>query len=93
MGLTDLGTYNPKSTLPSGAKSDHAYYPSYAFDLGFSPQIGMRNGMAAAFFNSMISRPEVSYVICGDKIWSQTGGLHSYTYGNHDNHVHVSTRH
>jgi hypothetical protein len=32
--FTDLGTYNPKSTLPGGGKSDHAYYPAWAFDLG-----------------------------------------------------------
>ena len=93
MGMTDLGTYNNASRLPSGAKSDHAYYPSYAFDLGFSPQIGMRNEIAKAFFNSMVGKPEVSYVICGDVIWSQGKGLHAYPYGNHDNHVHVSARH
>lgn len=92
MGLTDLGTYNPSSTLPSGAKSDHAYWPARAFDLGFSPQIGWDNLNARAFFNSMVERPEVEYVILGNKIWSRDAGLHAYTGGGHDGHVHVSQR-
>jgi len=93
MGLTDLGTYNPSSKLPSGAPSDHAYFPAYAFDVGFTPQTGMNNQIAKAFFNSMVGRPEVSYVICGNSIWSQEKGLHSYTYGGHEGHVHVSGIH
>ncbi len=90
MGLTDLGTYNPASTLPGGGKSDHAVYPALAFDLGFTPQIGQKHPTARAFFQQMIGRPEVEYVILGDLIWSRGRGVHSYTSGGHLNHVHVS---
>jgi hypothetical protein len=30
MGMSDLGTYNPASRLPSGRRSDHAYLPAKA---------------------------------------------------------------
>jgi hypothetical protein len=93
MGLSDLGTYNGASVLPSGAKSDHAYWPSFAFDLGVSPQTGWNNLVGRAFFTLMVGRSEVHYVILGDKIWSREQGLHAYTYGNHDNHCHVSGLH
>lgn len=92
MGLTDLGTYNPASTLPGGGPSDHSVYPAYAFDLGCTPQTGQRNPTAKSFFQKMVGRPEVEYVILGDLIWSRSRGLHSYTAGGHDNHVHVSGR-
>lgn len=90
MGLTDLGTYNPASRLPGGGKSDHAQYPALAFDLGFSPQTGYGNFTARQFFLKMVDRPEVEYVILGNKIWSKSRGLHQYTAGGHMNHVHVS---
>ena len=90
MGLTDLGTYNPSSRLPSGAPSDHAVWPAFAFDLGFSPQTGYANPLARTFFDAMIGRPEVEYVILGEKIWSRSQGLHSYTSGGHEGHVHTS---
>ncbi len=93
MGLSDLGTYNPNSRLPSGAPSDHAMWPAYAFDLGFSPQTGMANPVANKFFNLMVGRPEVHYVICGTSIWSVEEGLHSYTSGGHEGHVHTSGKH
>lgn len=89
-GLTDLGTYNPSSRLPSGAPSDHALWPAFAFDLGCSPQTGYENLVARRFFNDMVGKPEVNYVILGNKIWSRAAGLHTYTAGGHDNHVHVS---
>lgn len=87
MGMSDLGTYNPASRLPSGAPSDHALYPARAFDLGFS---GYPNATADKFFKMMIGRPEVNYAIYGNKIWSVEKGLHAYTDGGHYNHVHVS---
>jgi hypothetical protein len=90
MGLSDLGTYNPSSTLPSGAKSDHAVWPAYAFDLGVDPDNGFQNPTGRAFFEAMVGRPEVEYVILGNRIWSRSLGLHAYGAGGHDNHVHVS---
>lgn len=81
----DLGAYNPKSTLPgSGKPSDHASNPAYAFDVGGDPQ------SLEQFFNMMAARPGVEYVIYRNKIWSRTRGLHAYTSGGHDTHVHVS---
>lgn len=92
MGLTDLGTYNPASTLPGGGPSDHSVFPARAFDLGCNPQTGWQNATARAFFEKMVGRPEVEYVILGDRIWSVARGLHTYTAGGHLNHVHVSGR-
>jgi hypothetical protein len=92
MGLSDLGTYNPASTLPGGGKSDHAHYPARAFDLGIEPDTGWNNLTARAFFNQMVDHPAVEYVILGDKIWSRSRGLHEYTAGGHLNHLHVSAR-
>lgn len=90
MGMPDLGTYNPMSRLPSGARSDHAVYPAMAFDLGVSPANGYANPTGKAFFQRMVGREEVEYVILGNKIWSRTRGLHTYYGGGHDNHCHVS---
>ena len=90
MGLTDLGTYNPASRLPSGLPSDHAVYPAVAFDLGFTPQIGYEHPVARKFFHLMAGAEGIHYVICGTKIWSTEKGLHSYTSGGHEGHVHVS---
>ncbi len=90
LGLSDLGTYNPASTLPGGGKSDHAYHPARAFDLGLT-KVGTRE-RARWFFRRMIDRPEVEYVIFEDKIWSRNKGLHAYTAGGHLTHVHVSLR-
>lgn len=92
MGLSDLGTYNPASRLPSGAPSDHAVYPAFAFDLGIEPDIGWANETGRKFFGIAMQRPEVEYVILGTMIWSIDRGLHAYTGGGHENHVHVSGR-
>lgn len=90
-GLTDLGTHNPASTLPGGGPSDHSVYPAYAFDLGFSPQTGWANLQARAVALKLAGRPEVEYVILGDRIWTDDGrGWHAYTAGNHANHIHCS---
>lgn len=90
MGLSDLGTYNPASRLPGGGVSDHAQSPALAFDLGVTPAIGMAHPTGRVFFEAMIGRPEVNYVILGDTIWSRDRGRHRYTAGGHMNHVHVS---
>lgn len=90
MGLIDLGTYNPASSLPSGRPSDHSVYPAVAFDLGFYPQTGQNNPTARKFYEQMKARPEVEYVILGNLIWSRDRGERRYTAGNHANHVHVS---
>ena len=91
MHLFDLGTWNPRSTLPSGAKSDHAVYPAYAFDLGFDPDIGWEHDVARSYFYAALHRPEVEYVILGSKIgFRRTGTVQYYGSGGHYNHVHVS---
>jgi hypothetical protein len=91
LGASDLGTYNPGSTLPGGGKSDHAYNPARAFDLGntakFTPTL------AWFYYRLCKKRPEVEYVIYRRKIWSRDGGEREYTAGGHDTHVHVSLRH
>ncbi len=91
MDLFDLGTYNPASRLPSGAPSDHAVFPPYAFDLGFDPDTGYEHDIARAFFGICMRRPEVEYVILGNRIGTRrTGLINYYGYGGHSNHVHVS---
>jgi hypothetical protein len=92
MGMSDLGTYNPNSNLPSGAPSDHAVYPAYAFDLGIDPDTGYANPTGRAFFDLCRGNPAVEYVILGDKIASRNYGwvVRSYSGGGHGNHVHVS---
>lgn len=90
MGLSDMGTYNPASRLPSGRPSDHAVYPARAFDLGCYPATGWDNATARHYAQLMAGRPEVEYVILSPRIWSRRSGWHSYPYGGHYNHVHVS---
>jgi peptidoglycan hydrolase-like protein with peptidoglycan-binding domain len=93
MGLSDLGTFNPSSTLPSGAPSDHAVWPAAAFDLGVEPDTGYQNPIGRSFFHLMMQRLEVEYVILGDRIWSRpraSEGVRPYFGGGHQNHVHVS---
>lgn len=90
MGLTDLGTYNRASRLPSGLPSDHAVYPAVAFDLGFSPQIGYAHTTARKFFHMIAGAEGIHYVILGNQIWSREKGMHSYTDGGHEGHCHVS---
>ena len=90
LGLSDLGTYNPASRLPSGTPSDHAVFPAFAFDLGVSPQNGFDNPTGRRFFELMEGRPGIHYVILGDLIWSTEKGRHAYTAGGHENHCHVS---
>lgn len=94
MGLRDgpgtaSGTYNPASRLPSGRKSDHAYYPARAFDLDTTK---IKSAQAWKYFNHCVGKPEVEYVIYETKIWSRSRGLHTYTAGGHGDHVHVSQR-
>jgi hypothetical protein len=91
MELFDLGTWNPRSTLPSGAKSDHAVYPAFAFDLGFDPDIGWEHDIARAFFHICLKTSSVEYVILGNRIgYRRTGTIGSYGSGDHYNHIHVS---
>ncbi len=91
MGLSDLGTYNPASRLPSGGLSDHAVYPARAFDCGIWPQTGMDNPTGRSAFYAMVGRPEVEYAILGDRIWTSDGrGVHAYGSGGHENHLHTS---
>jgi hypothetical protein len=90
------GTYNRASTLPSGAKSDHAYNPAYAFDVDIVQHTGWENPVARSFFYSMVGRIGIAYVILGTRIWSAARageGIRSYTYGGHENHVHTSGIH
>ena len=89
MGLTDLGTFNPASRLPSGAASDHAVYPAFAFDLGIDPDTGWNNLKARTYVQRVVGKPEIEYVILGSRIWTSRG-WGSYTAGGHYNHVHVS---
>ena len=90
-GLSDLGTFNPDSRLPSGRASDHSVYPAYAFDLGFDPDTGWANEPARRVALAIAGRPEVEYVILGNRIWTNDGrGWHAYTAGNHANHIHCS---
>lgn len=93
LGFSDLGTYNPASRLPSGAPSDHAVSPALAFDLGIDPDTGYDHDAARAYFHTLIGRPEIGYVILGERIWSRvraSEGVRRYTAGGHENHVHVS---
>jgi peptidoglycan hydrolase-like protein with peptidoglycan-binding domain len=92
MGLSDLGTYNPRSLLPSGAPSDHAVYPAFAFDLGVEPDTGYLNPVGRAFFDLCVGHPAVEYVILGTKIASRNYDwtVRTYSGGGHGNHVHVS---
>ena len=88
-GFTNLGTHNPASRLPGGGISDHAVWPARAFDIGgFSGGYG--NAKARRMFDWLRKQPGVEYVILGDKIWSRSRGLHAYTAGGHDTHIHVS---
>ena len=91
LGLTDLGTYNSASRLPSGLPSDHAVYPAFAFDLGVTPQNGFDNPTGRRFFELMEKRAGIHYVILGDLIWSTEKGRHAYSDStSHAGHVHVS---
>jgi peptidoglycan hydrolase-like protein with peptidoglycan-binding domain len=93
LGMSDLGTYNPGSRLPSGSPSDHALYPARAFDLGIDPDIGWAHDVARTYFQSLIGDARVGYLILGDRIWSRaraSEGVRPYTGGGHANHLHVS---
>lgn len=96
----DLGTYNPRSTLPGGGKSDHAYYPAWAFDLGRPGWRGLWGfGFVAAnrFANLLAANAYalgIEYVIVGRRIWSRSKGWHAYDADrSHDWHIHVSGHH
>jgi hypothetical protein len=95
--FTNLGTYNPRSTLPGGGKSDHAYYPAWAFDLGRPGWRGLWGfGYLAArrLANLYVEHAYalgIEYVIVGRRIWSRTNGWRAYNADrSHDWHVHVS---
>lgn len=103
MGLKDgagtaSGTYNPNSTLPSGAPSDHATSklsgrigePACAFDLDIVQHTGYANLNARSFFWKMTARREIHYVILSPWIFSKEKGKHPYDGGGHYDHVHVS---
>lgn len=83
------GTYNPAATLPGGGKSDHAVYPSMAFDLDIGPDTGWRNLRAREVFNVLKDHPAVEYVILGNRI-AIDGQVREYTAGAHENHLHAS---
>jgi hypothetical protein len=90
-GLTDLGTYNPASKLPSGAPSDHAVYPALAFDCGIDPDTGWQNLKARAVALLVVKDPAVEYVILGNRIWTDwRKAWGAYYGGGHMNHLHVS---
>jgi len=66
-------------------------YPAVAFDLGFTPYTGFDNDKARAYVLKVVQNPAVEYAILGDRIWTNDGrGWHTYSAGNHMNHVHVS---
>lgn len=90
MGLSDLGTYNKSSLLPSGRPSDHAVYPAFAFDLGIDPDTGWNNLKARAYVLRIAGKKQVEYVILGDRIYYGLTNWGRYTRGGHLNHVHVS---
>lgn len=101
-GFTDLGTYNPKSLLPSGAKSDHALGPPcFAFDLGRKNRFffkGFQYLTARRLFKLYVAEHQalsINYVILGKKIWSREKGFHDYSDsdGSHAFHIHVSGVH
>lgn len=90
-GLSDLGTYNPDSRLPSGAPSDHAVYPAKAFDLGIDPDTGWENLKARAYCIQTVKRPEIAYAILGNRIWTDWRKVWgAYYSGGHLNHAHIS---
>lgn len=91
LGLHDRGTYNPDSRLPGGGRSDHAYWPARAFDLGIEDE--SERVLARYFYRLARGRPDVGYVIFERRIWSKDRGEHAYTAGGHGHHVHVSGRH
>lgn len=90
-GLRDLGTYNPRATLPGGGRSDHAYGPpAWAFDVGSGPAELLRY-----VFEAAVGRPEVDYTIlegvAQPLIWSRAkGGPRPYRGDPTSPHVHVS---
>jgi hypothetical protein len=98
--FTDLGTYNPKATLPGSTNlSDHASSkdcakvpspPAKAIDFGIEPDTGWENREAREFVLAIWERPEIEYVILGDKIAIRGEGIRPYTAGGHLNHIHIS---
>lgn len=81
-GFTDLGTYADKP-------GDHGVWPSFAFDLGIEPDTGWQNLKARKYVLEISRRPEVEYVILGDRIYFGTN-WRGYSLGGHYNHIHVS---
>jgi hypothetical protein len=100
-GFTDLGTYNPGSRLPSGAKGDHAYYPAWAFDLGRKDRFLLKGWdylvaqSLAKLYVENYRALNIEYVILGTKIWSRAKPYwHPYTGdSSHQWHMHVSGHH
>lgn len=88
-GMSDLGTYNPYSRLPSGKPSAHASWPARAFDVGIEPDTGWANLPARTLAQSLARRPEIVQVILGNEIYTTARGWHSWNGGGHQNHIHV----
>jgi peptidoglycan hydrolase-like protein with peptidoglycan-binding domain len=90
MGLTLVSAYRRGSTLPSGRRSDHGYYPSRAIDVAGSPRSMRRYARAVA------GNPGVDIVIHSPVgIWQAGVGWRqiddSTTRREHYDHVHVDT--
>jgi len=88
--FSNLGTYNPASTLPSGAPSDHSVYPAYAVDFGIDPDTGEKNKKALEFVVKWADDPAIEYIILGNRIYFSSTGWERYTRGGHTNHIHAS---
>lgn len=90
MGLTLWSAYRPGSTLGSGRRSDHSYYPAKAIDVAGSAASMRRYARAVA------SMPGVDSVIHSPVGMWQAGvgwsAIHSSsTRRDHYDHVHVDT--
>lgn len=100
-GFTDLGTHNPNSTLPGGGKSDHAHWPSLAYDLGRKNNFFNKgwNYLVARRYANLLWKERVAlkinYIILGKKIISRSNPTwHPYNANNsHMTHIHVSAIH
>ena len=90
MGLTLISAYRRGSTLPSGRRSDHGYYPSKAIDVAGSTRSMRRYARAVA------GSPGVDIVIHSPVgIWQAGVGWRriddASTRRDHYDHVHVDT--
>lgn len=90
MGLTLVSAYRSGSTLGSGKKSDHGYYPSRAIDVAGS-KVSMRR-----YARAVAGKPGVDIVIHSPVgIWQAGVGWSRIDNGttrrDHYDHVHVDT--